>query len=380
VRTIRDIDTNGSLENALVSIQGMAARKQDYLVDTNQLQFASRALETAQPVITMEQNHGEPTRRFAINDVCFDQIVNEAGIPVQYARRLLTDYPNELEDQVMAIWNNENKTRMLRTYEGTYDNTQREARAWVSNKFKTFDNTDMVETVIQPLIESEAQWEAVNTSITDKRMYLQFKSRRSVAEPALGDLMALGLRITNSETGHGSVNINQMIFTLACLNGMQTAHTLRSIRRPHLGRRRDNEGMNILIQEDTIAAQNQALKLEVRDIMQHVGDEQAFQETIQQMRIAHNREIEGTPQEAVERIGEILKLTKQETSSVLDGLIETFKQPGYTSGKISQATLVNSVTAIQHKAHDDDKGNWQRMGGKILELPRTQWEYIARAA
>lgn len=379
MRTIQDIDTNGSLENALVSIQEMAARKQDYLVDTNQLQFSSYAIGTTQPTITMEQHHGEPTRRFAINDVCFDQIVNEAGIPVQYARRLLADYPNELDAQLMAIWNNENKTRMLRTYEGSH-NTQREARAWVSNKFKTFDNIDMVETVIRPLIESEAQWEAVNTSITDKRMYLQFKSRRSVAEPVVGDLMALGLRITNSETGHGSVNISQIIFTLSCLNGMQTANTLRSIRKPHLGRRQDNAGMNILIQEDTIAAQNQALKLEVRDIMQHVGDEQSFQETIQQMRIAHNREIEGTPQEAVERVGAILKLTKQETSSVLDGLIETLKQPGYMSGKVSQATLVNSVTAIQHKAHDDDKGTWQRMGGKILELPKTQWEYIARAA
>jgi hypothetical protein len=60
-------------------------------------------------------------------------------------------------------------------------------------------------------------------------------------------------------------------------------------------------------------------------------------------------------------------------------LIQTLRQDGYRK-EINQATLVNAVTAVQHTVHADDVKDWQRLGGKVLELPRTQWEYVARAA
>ena len=162
---------------------------------------------------------------------------------------------------------------------------------------------------------------------------------------------------------------------------MQTGNSLNKVRRPHLGRRNENDGMLAILQADTIEAQNQALRYEIRDVMTHMSDKKTFEEAIEKMTTAHERRIDSPANEAVERLGQVLNLTKNETKSVLDGLINTLQQPGYTGAiGVSQATLVNAVTAVQHTVVADEKSNWQKLGGKVLELPRTQWEYIARAA
>ena len=383
MRTINDVDTERKLEVLLQDVKERSDYKQDFLTSTNNLQFrANRSAEAGfhdRPMIIAEANGGIPTQKLLVNDVCLDQITTDAGLSTKDGRRLSNEYPREYEKLINAIWDKEPKNKLLRTYENHTEYNQ--ARAWLSDKFKVFDHETMVESIYQPLVESDADWEITSGAVTDMRMYMQFKSRRSVAEPAVGDLMALGLNVSNSETGHGSVNISQMIFTLVCLNGMQTGNSLNKVRRPHLGRRNENDGMLAILKADTIEAQNQALRYEIRDVMAHMSDKKTFEEAIERMTTAHGRTIESPANEAVERLGQVLNLTKNETKSVLDGLINTLQQPGYVgSVGVSQATLVNAVTAVQHTVVADEKNNWQKLGGKVLELPRTQWEYIARAA
>jgi len=377
VRTINDVDTQGKLQDLLERVRDDESRKVDYRVNTNDLEFKANQ-ET--PHIIAEGIHGTPTQIFNVNDVCLDQITTDAGLSIKDGRRLNQDYPDEYSTLINAIWQQEPKVKLLRTYET--DSINDRARAWLSNKFKVFDHGHMIESVMDSIASSDAQWKITQGVVTDKRMYMQFKSELAVAEPAVGDRMALGLNISNSETGHGSVVIGQMMFTLACLNGMQTAQSLSRVRRPHLGKRVETDGANVLqyIQQDTIAAQNHALRLEIRDTMSHMSDTKSFDKTIEQMKTAHSRVVEGGPSETVERLGQVLNLTKNETKSVLNGLIETLRQDGYQGRRVNQATLVNAVTAVQHNVPDDDKSDWQRLGGKVLELPRTQWEYVARAA
>ena len=82
-------------------------------------------------------------------------------------------------------------------------------------------------------------------------------------------------------------------------------------------------------------------------------------------------------QPAVNALGGILKLSKAETSSVLDGLMQTIQQDGYRGEPLSRATLVNAVTAAAHKADADSVSEWQVLGGKVLDLPANQWQAIA---
>ena len=383
MRTINDVDEQGKLEFLLEQVRDNESRKIDFMANTMDLQFnactSSNAQEMPGPRIIAESKGGMPTNTFKVNNVCLDQITTDAGLSIKDGRRLTEKYPDEYSAVINAIWQQEPKVKLLRTYET--DSRNDIARAWLSNKYKVFDHAHMIESAVDSIIDSDAQWKITQGMITDKRMYMQFKSELTVAEPAVGDRMALGLNISNSETGNGSIVIGQMMFTLACLNGMQTSQLLGRVRRPHLGKARGWESGELQhLRQDTIDAHNHATRLEIRDQMSRMSNAESFDETIRQMELAHSRTVDGEPSETVERLGQVLNLTKPQTKFVLDGLIQTLQQEGYRMKKVNQATLVNAVTAVQHTAPPDDVKEWQKLGGKVLELPSSQWEYVARAA
>jgi hypothetical protein len=76
----------------------------------------------------------------------------------------------------------------------------------------------------------------------------------------------------------------------------------------------------------------------------------------------------------------VLKLTKADTSRVLDGLLATIGQAGYAGNPVSRATMVNAVTAAAHSVDADSVDDWQKLGGLVLDLPRADWQRIALAA
>ena len=59
------------------------------------------------------------------------------------------------------------------------------------------------------------------------------------------------------------------------------------------------------------------------------------------------------------------------------GLLETVQQEGYRGEPLSRATLVNAVTAAAKTAQPDDVSDWHKRGGKVLDLPRHQWQSVA---
>jgi len=59
----------------------------------------------------------------------------------------------------------------------------------------------------------------------------------------------------------------------------------------------------------------------------------------------------------------------------------TLQQDGYRGQPLSRATLVNAVTAVGNATatNADNVDDWQRLGGKVLDLPANQWSSIATA-
>ena len=85
--------------------------------------------------------------------------------------------------------------------------------------------------------------------------------------------------------------------------------------------------------------------------------------------------------ESVENLGKVLTLSKKETSNVLEGLLQTIGQSGYEQNqKINRATLVNACTAVGNTADPDNVDFWQRLGGKVLNLGKTDWNRVAMAS
>ena len=377
---------NRSLEDMLHVITEQNKMKQDYIAPTNQLQFRTlqNEGETAHSQIVMEANQGEPTKILNVNQHCFDQIAQKAEIATPTARRLQQNYPREMDNLINAIWQKENSKRMVRTFDNAnhtnsfnYDNHTGTARAFLSDKFKTFDNSDLLESALPTLGESDASWKIVNYANTDKKLYIRLKSEVIQSDAGLNDLMAHGIGISNSETGSGSVAVFGIAWTLACLNGMQTENVTR---KAHITSARDGDTWNVLTDE-TKQADNHSLKLQLRDIVSSYASRDAFDENIEKMKRAKEDVVNVPMNESVENLGKVLTLSKKETSNVLEGLLQTIGQSGYEQNqKINRATLVNACTAVGNTADPDNVDFWQRLGGKVLNLGKTDWNRVAMAS
>ena len=377
---------NRSLEDMLHVITEQNKMKQDYIAPTNQLQFRTlqNEGETAHSQIVMEANQGEPTKILNVNQHCFDQIAQKAEIATPTARRLQQNYPREMDNLINAIWQKENSKRMIRTFDNAnhtnpfnYDNHTGTARAFLSDKFKTFDNSDLLESALPTLGESDACWKIVNFANTDKKLYIRLKSEVIQSDAGVGDLMAHGIGISNSETGSGSVAVFGINWTLACLNGMQTENVTR---KAHITSARDGDTWNVLTDE-TKQADNHSLKLQLRDIVSSYASRETFDENIEKMKKAKEDVVNVPMNESVENLGKVLTLSKKETSNVLEGLLQTIGQSGYEQNqKINRATLVNACTAVGNTADPDNVDFWQRLGGKVLNLGKTDWNRVAMAS
>jgi len=371
-------NSDQTLTRLLQQVQDQAARSQDFLAPTNQLQLVTGDKGDGSKVsqIIMEQTGGAPTQILAANDVAFDQISQRAGIDVRTARRLQQDYSTEFDGLINAIWQKEPAVRMIRSFQHT--ERAGTARAFVSDKFKTFDNVHLLNSALPELMESDAQWQVVNGTVTDKRLYLRLKSAAITGEgAAVGDIMALGIGMSNSEVGCGSVNVYQMHWTLACLNGLQTE---KRTRKSHITGARGDADTWGLLTDEAKDADNHALALQMRDVTAAYASRESFDEVLEKMKTAHDDKVEGSPQSAVEAMGKVLALTKKDTASLMDGLLATIGQSGYAGQPVTRATMVNAVTAVAHTADADSVDDWQKLGGRVLDLPRSDWQRVAMAA
>jgi len=372
---------NNTLEKLLIRIKDTNARKQDFIAPTKELQFRTiQDVPHTQSEIVIEGNGGEPTRFLKVNDLCFDQIAQKNGLDVRTARRLQTEYSREYDSLTNAIWQKENSKRMIRTYDDLNQgmNPSGTARAFLSDKFKTFDNSDLLESALPQLMESDACWKIVNCAVTQKKMYIRLKSELITGEGAnVNDIMAHGIGLSNSETGAGSISAFGINWTLACLNGMQTQNITR---KSHITSARDGDTWNILTNE-TKEADNHSLKLQLRDIVSSYASRETFDENLEKMKLASEDIIDVETTEAVENLGKVLTLSKKETSNVLDGLLKTIGQAGYENDKpVNRATFVNAVTRVGNTAKADDVDFWQKLGGSVLNMRKTDWNRVAMAS
>ena len=371
-------ETN-TLSNLLRKIQGDNARKQDFIAPTSELQFRTNvwSQDPNESELIMEGAGGVPTQFFKVNNLCFDQIAQKNGLDTRTARRLQADYPAEYDSLTNAIFQKEDSKKMIRTYldSGNYGT----ARAFLSDRFKTFDNSDLLEAALPQLMESDACWKIVNADITEKKMYIRLKSEIITGAGAnLLDLMGHGVGISNSETGAGSINVHAIQWTLACLNGMQTE---KQTRKAHITSAREGDTWNLLTSE-TKEADNHSLKLQLRDIVSSYSSRESFDETLEKMKLAAEDSIEIPKAEAVENLGKVLALSKKETSSVLEGLLNTIGQAGYENNgqPLNRATFVNAVTRVANTAEADNVDFWQKLGGQVLNMRKTDWNRVAVAA
>jgi len=342
-----------ALRDLAAEVTRQAEAKRDFMADTPALTMTSNG----QSVLSIE----ELDDAFTVNDIAHGQIATRLGIPKRYYDRLRDEHPGILDQNVNGLWRAGGERRMIRTLDGT-------ARAYLSDRYRPLDNDDLLEAVL-PILADVPDMQIASCQTTDQRLYLKALFPRTEAEVKVGDPVQAGIVIGNSEVGMGALSVQPLVFRLICSNGMVVPDYGQ--RRAHLGRASGEEGAFEIFRDETIAADDKALWLKVQDTVRAALADDTFKKIVDRMRESQGEKLDD-PIAAVEELTRQASLSDGESRGVLRHLV--------AGGDLSRYGLLNAVTRHSQDVEDYDRATeLEALGGKVLELPRKDWQRIATA-
>jgi hypothetical protein len=301
---------------------------------------------------------------YGVSELARRQLAEKLKIPFAYFERMRAEQPQLLDRNVNTWLKSDPDRRMVRTLGG-------QVRAVLSDRYRRLDNYDLAESVLPILQKLDgARFESVE--LTETRMYIKVITPRVECEIAPGDVVQAGVVITNSEVGCGTLSVYPLVYRLVCRNGLIASD--HSLRKTHLGRvMLPVEDPVTVFKDDTLAADDKAFFLKMRDVVDAAVSEATFQQLAQKMSKTRNIRLAGDPVKAVEVLGNRYSLTETERTGVLRQLI--------VEGDLSAYGLVNAVTHFSQDVEDYDRATeFEALGGKLIELPARDWREIAEAA
>src|SRR5574337_136962 len=344
-------------------------QKRDFIADTRELEIAPAIPADALPPIgVITANPSDVIRVnghgfFKLTNHSHTQIAQRLGIPQKYYDRMRLDHPDLLKKNVDHWFRATHERRMIRTLDNS-------ARAFLSDRYRQLDNFDLAQAVLPELVAANGI-KIESCEITERRMYIKALFPKLEAEVKKGDVVQSGIVITNSEIGLGALKIEPLVFRLVCLNGMIAPDYAQ--KKFHVGRAAEaGEAVYELFRDETLRADDRAFWLKVKDIVRGSLDQVTFERIVDSMRDATTRQL-GDPLRAVEIAKERYQLNDGERNDVLKHLIN--------GGDLSQWGLVNAITRTSQDIADYDRATeFERLGGTVLELPKSEWKELAEAA
>ncbi len=356
--------TGQTLSEMAKELERQRDAKRDFIAPTQQLEVQATGLDNWEAGgdnagYEMKVNgHGS----FAIGDTAHDQISNRLGIPRKYYDRMRTDAPNLLLQNTNHWLKNQDEKRMVRTLDN-------KMRAFLSSRFRPLDNFELAETVLPVLIGTGCKIES--SALTEKRIYIKAVTDKLTAEIKKGDIVQAGIVVSNSEIGLGSVRVEPLIYRLVCTNGMIVND--HAMKKYHVGRNVDVDLAEEFFRDATRKADDRAFWMKVRDVVTGSFRKDVFERVVDRMRNVVDAEIVGDVEKVVEVVQEKYQLADTERSGILKHLIK--------EGDLTQYGLVNAITRYSQDLTDYDRAtDMERLGGVVLELPKSDWKEISEAA
>ena len=301
--------------------------------------------------------------RYSVTPLARRQLADKLKIPYAYFERMREDQPALLDRNVNTWLQSEEERRMLRTLDG-------HVRAVLSDRYRRLDNFDLAESVL-PILQQLPEVRFESVELTETRMYLKCITPRLKYEMAPGDVVQAGVVISNSEVGHGTLSVQPLLFRLVCSNGLIAAD--RSLRKTHVGRSIgiDDEAITVF-KDDTMEADDKAFFLKVRDVVESAVSEATFLQAAHKLQRTLHIPLIGDPVKTVEVLANRYTLTDTERAGVLRHPISEGDLTGYG--------LVNAVTHFSQEVEDYDRATeFEALGGRLIELPATEWKGLAEA-
>lgn len=348
--------TGKTLTQLAMELERQSTAKKDFIANTSALEMTP----TGELALLSDTTH-----EFPVTDHAHTQIAARLDIPAKYYNRMRNGAPALLAANVNEWFHSKPERRMVRTLDG-------QARAFLSDRYRRLDNFDLAEAVLPILAEMGKGIRIVSTELTDSRMYIKVVNERLELEVKKGDIVQAGIAISNSEVGLGALKVEPLVYRLVCENGMIAQDY--SKKRYHVGRNaEEGEGEAYeLFRDETLKADDRAFFLKVQDTVRAAVDVAKFSMIIERMREATEQRIEGNPVRAVEVVSDHLGFSKEESSGVLQHLIQ--------GGDLTAYGLLNAITRTSQDVDDYDRcTELERDGSRVLSLPASTWKAIAKA-
>jgi hypothetical protein len=374
--------TGRSIVELAQEIARQAEEKKDYLVSTNAMVMEplqpteQLAAEAPKPMQIVIAGGTEMETRLDINGLAHEQIASYLDIPRKYYDRCRTEQPELLAENVNR-WMRYGKqeVRQIRSLDGR-------ARAFLSNAYRPLDNESLAEAVLPVLGSMEL--EMLSCEVTERRLYLKAVDKRISLDIPTGrrmgdgshiffDTISPAIIISNSEVGCGALAVETGVWTKVCTN--MAISSQRSMRKYHVGSRADlGEEVMAMLSESTRRLTDAALWAQVRDVVSGAFDRARLEAYAKETLLpATEAQITGDPVKVVEVMAKKNGLQEAERTSVLRHLI--------SGGDLTQYGLHAAVTRAAEDLPDYDRATeFERLGTKVIELPRSEWQVLAAAA
>lgn len=363
--------TEHTINTIIENIDGM--KRNDYIVGLNEI----RADYDSNGSIGMMSPH---FGLLSPNSIAMTQI-NQMIMPGlnQFAQQVISRKASDLYTNAFnRLVSSSDKTCMVRSLED--DN--RTMRACLSHKYNRIDDDTVVGTIIDAIGErSEFQdkFKSIGGNVTETKTFVKFMSREpvfTIHADGRDRSFSAGIIFSNSETGHGTCNVQVLMVDRYCDNGCIFSSTgVGSFRLVHAGIDMSSKDKIGLIDRPYINnTKLETLRNGIKSILDSACNKDTFMkyQTIIQETAGYAI---GSSDEAVRKwvdvIGREYDLTETERRAVETRLIET----GDTTLFGVQAALTDAAKYVKTY---DRKIELEQIGGNILVNLPSRWETIRK--
>lgn len=362
--------TGKTLQELAAEIMRQAETKKDYVAP---LDMVTMAAKDGTPTL-----HIEGRGAFGITDIAHGQIAGHTGIDKRYYDKMRKDAPELLATNVDHWFRQYPAPQMIRTLD-------QNARALLSPAFQTLDNYDFAGAAL-PILR-DRKLTVMSCEITDRRLYIKAVDEQLFRDVPVGFKMGDGSHkifstcapaviLSNSEVGFGRLVVETGVYERACTNLCLFAKG--GMKRTHVGARHKllDGGVTDLEAVMTNATKKktmEALWMQVRDVIASAFDEKVVAQRAEAFEAAAGRKIEGKVEAVMDVVAERFDLLDGERDSIFKHLIE--------GGSLTQYGLHAAITRAAQDVESYDRATeLEYLGGKVVELPRTEWQLLAEAA
>lgn len=327
---------NASLEDLLKELNKLEAQKFDIVVPSTKMYCEEGVLhlsdrnETFVPTYSMKS-----------------QVASKLGIPFDYFKRMQNETPDLYDVSINEWLSVKDSSYLIRSYLDDHGG-HAVGRAMLSDRYKVIDNNIILKSILKTIMDNNINASVKGADIDERRMTIRFEfpdvqvkggamteNYRNPVNKQVGDTVAGGFTLTNSETGFGSLQLLPRLEILICSNGWTRSET--KMKRTHLGGKMD-DGL-VKYSENTHEKNLELIMSQMQDFVTEISTIEYLQDWVDHINDKVKEEIEN-PTKVIPAISKELGVKEDDHEDILN----YFTKSGDT-------TINGAVQALNFYAH-----------------------------